>query len=338
MNELAETFKDKPVQFISITDEPEEIVAPFLARRTLKGWVGIDSNRATFRAYGVSGIPRTVVVDQRGTIVAAMTGTEEGSRLNAETINRIVTAGLSNAAGPSPAGAKAEMASQRGQSAVVTGREGRTVGTDEARPATDVPSLLDITIRPSAMTMSTIIAMPTSFRATGADVASLVQSLLRIRSTRISIPPEQQNRRFDITAVLPNEKREGFAALILTALENALAIRVRRVTREIDALVLTVPGKLGDGLRPTAAKAFHASSDKGVLAASAAGFENLCADIEDVMRIPTVDETGLQGKFDWDLLYDSGNPSSILGAVRRDLGLELTTRRRPIEMVVVDTK
>ncbi len=36
LNELTEQFKDKAVKFISITDEDEATVAPFLSRRTIK--------------------------------------------------------------------------------------------------------------------------------------------------------------------------------------------------------------------------------------------------------------------------------------------------------------
>src|SRR5262245_37427861 len=35
LNELADAFKDKPVQFIAITDEDEKVVAPFLKRKPI---------------------------------------------------------------------------------------------------------------------------------------------------------------------------------------------------------------------------------------------------------------------------------------------------------------
>src|SRR5881396_890266 len=39
LNELADHFKDKPVQFIAITDEEEKVVAPFLKRKPIHAWV-----------------------------------------------------------------------------------------------------------------------------------------------------------------------------------------------------------------------------------------------------------------------------------------------------------
>ena len=67
MNGLADRYKGK-VQFIEITDEGRETVAPFLAKRPMSGWVGLDTDRSVFDAYCVKGIPMTVLVrpDSRG--------------------------------------------------------------------------------------------------------------------------------------------------------------------------------------------------------------------------------------------------------------------------------
>ena len=69
-NELAEEFSDQPVRFLSITDEEESIIEPFLDSQPISGWVGIDLDRSVFRDYGVVGIPATVMVDKEGVIQA----------------------------------------------------------------------------------------------------------------------------------------------------------------------------------------------------------------------------------------------------------------------------
>jgi len=70
LNELIEKYEDKPVRFISITDEKEDIVTKFLKKRPIRGWVGLDTDRSLFKEYGVSGIPMTVLIDKRGRAVA----------------------------------------------------------------------------------------------------------------------------------------------------------------------------------------------------------------------------------------------------------------------------
>ncbi|HEY1205179.1 MAG: TlpA disulfide reductase family protein [Bryobacteraceae bacterium] len=68
-NALAEKFKDR-VPFIAISAEDPEVVAEFLKKRPLAGWVALDPEGAMHRSYGVDTIPRTFVLDARGVLRA----------------------------------------------------------------------------------------------------------------------------------------------------------------------------------------------------------------------------------------------------------------------------
>lgn len=70
LNGLADQFKDRPVQFIAITDESDSVVRPFLKKKPIHAWVGLDTDRSMLTAYGVKYIPHTVVVDPEGKIAA----------------------------------------------------------------------------------------------------------------------------------------------------------------------------------------------------------------------------------------------------------------------------
>src|SRR5580658_4262106 len=59
LNDLADEFKDKPVQIIAITDDDEKTATDFLSRRTIRAWVGLDSGRVLFSEFGIGGIPTT---------------------------------------------------------------------------------------------------------------------------------------------------------------------------------------------------------------------------------------------------------------------------------------
>src|SRR5437899_7740869 len=69
LNELADKFKDKPVRFIAVTEENEAIVAPFLKRREMKGWVGLDTDQSVTKLYANEIFPTTVVIDRNSKIV-----------------------------------------------------------------------------------------------------------------------------------------------------------------------------------------------------------------------------------------------------------------------------
>jgi thiol-disulfide isomerase/thioredoxin len=70
LNELADRFKDKPVQFIAITAEDEQVAGPFLKKKPIHAWVGLDTDKLMSKAYGIEAIPHTVVVDREGKIAA----------------------------------------------------------------------------------------------------------------------------------------------------------------------------------------------------------------------------------------------------------------------------
>jgi len=67
-NALVAMFKDRPVRFISITDEPETVVRDFLREHPVGGWVGLDDG-AAFAAFSIRGRPMTVILARDGSIV-----------------------------------------------------------------------------------------------------------------------------------------------------------------------------------------------------------------------------------------------------------------------------
>src|SRR5271155_473061 len=70
LNELAEEFKDKPVVFISVTSENEDVMRLFLKNHSIKAWIGLDDYEVLNKAFHVEGIPHAVIVDATGHIVA----------------------------------------------------------------------------------------------------------------------------------------------------------------------------------------------------------------------------------------------------------------------------
>lgn len=71
LNEIIDDLADRDdVVVIAITDEPRSTIEPFLKKRSMKSWIGLDTDRSVLERYGVRGIPQTVVVDADGRIAA----------------------------------------------------------------------------------------------------------------------------------------------------------------------------------------------------------------------------------------------------------------------------
>src|SRR5688572_18002307 len=63
LNELADKFKDKPVQFIAVTDEEESVVQRFLKKTPINAWIGLGADVWKKNPYRVFAIPHTVIID-----------------------------------------------------------------------------------------------------------------------------------------------------------------------------------------------------------------------------------------------------------------------------------
>ena len=83
-NRLEEQFRDKPVRFISLTDEEPGIVQRLLKDYPISG--GLDFNEQTFRRYNIDGRPVTVLIDSAG--VPRAIG--NASDLTGETIEKLL--------------------------------------------------------------------------------------------------------------------------------------------------------------------------------------------------------------------------------------------------------
>ncbi|HUS34375.1 MAG TPA: redoxin domain-containing protein, partial [Verrucomicrobiae bacterium] len=70
-NDLVAQFTNKPVVFISISDDNASKLRDFLKRWPISGWLALDAPLGpTAHAFGISGIPHTVIVDASGKIAA----------------------------------------------------------------------------------------------------------------------------------------------------------------------------------------------------------------------------------------------------------------------------
>ncbi len=70
LNELVAKFPG--VQFLSISDEPASTVEAFLVKQPIHGWVGMDRESATFKAYMVEARPQTMLIDRDGILRGMM--------------------------------------------------------------------------------------------------------------------------------------------------------------------------------------------------------------------------------------------------------------------------
>jgi uncharacterized protein (TIGR03435 family) len=304
LNELAEEFKGKPVQFIAITAEDKETVTKFLAKRSIKTWIALDTDQAMNRAYAVEAIPHTVVLDKDGRIAAITYPT----MLTAKVIEDLLAGKQIYL--PEPTSEKAPE------------------NENQARP------LFQTLIRPSSYTNTVGFHYGKgNMEADGFTLQGALPLIFNISSDRIvaHAPLPKGLYDFVVTQPWPPKADEGANTLLQEAVKSAFGLMVDKQTNQMDAFILRVKESNPPDLTASATKGMHLSTSlaSGVASVKGVGVSitAMASFLEDRLETPVVDETGLTNHYDISLEWkqESWGKPNIAGlkqAVRDQLGLE----------------
>lgn len=211
LNALASRFPG--VQFLAITDEPPAVVEPFLEKQPISGIVGIDRNRSTFTAFGVEGIPRAFLVDERG----FLRGAYHPRQLTEAVITDFV------------AGRPISVRHLSSPSRFFKGTDAEPLFATGIRPSTKdrVGGILRVDpgmLEGQNLPLRTIVAH-----------AYALPSMTE--GTRLEGPGDILSTRYDFCVLLPRGM-EGDLSLLREMLGRAIHLNLRREKRTVDAFVL----------------------------------------------------------------------------------------------------
>lgn len=317
LNSLADEFKDKPVKFIAVTDEDEDVIRGFLEHRAISGWIGLDTDRSTFSAYKIRERPSTVVVNAKGEIAAKLYPLAIDKKLLDDVLSGKP---VSVAEEPLP-------------------KEGASHGP--AVPAAEEPEpIFAVTVGLSRREGSSTSVGPGVFRADGIALKQVISMLYCTTSPRVKFDSALAAQRVRVEGVMPKGAESSLEPLLEQAIGASFGLSIRREKIETDVLVLAATRGLGSGIwRSKEDRGMgHNARMNGVYAAGNTELSAFVQTLEDMAGKPVLDETGLTGRFDWQMEYKDGDAESFLQAVREQLGLDLTPARREVEVLVVSTQ
>jgi len=172
-----------------------------------------------------------------------------------------------------------------------------------------------------------------------------------------------QRKRFDIqTRLSTNETLsvEGKRRLVLEVLETRFNLRTHREQRLFNGWVMTLakPGVLGPRLkrvdfncaeikredapkdkdgRPQCRRGSEYLPGQPLSLHGSGTIDRLAEDLKLTGRRLVVNETGLEGFFVWDIVYNlSPGANGMETAVYQDLGIKLEPNRQPASVVIID--
>jgi uncharacterized protein (TIGR03435 family) len=326
LNELAEQFDTQQVLFIAITDEQESVVQPFLRRKTMSAWVGLDTDRSMFKDYGVSGIPHTVVVGTNG-VIAAVTHPDALSATHIKNALAGKSVGLAR-----------------------PGSEAKTVparASDESGPA----PLFQVLIRPSdagegggssssGPSRNSPWGRMYSSKSHGSTFLSLALWAVQTTEVRLITNSVLPDGKFDVIINLPYHAQERIPELLREALRNTFGLISRKEKREMDVYALTAKNAKFEETVSTGGSS--SSSGPGRISAVNSSLSSLSRSLESLLDKPVFDETGLTNRYDFHLKWKQAtkqrkpDPDMLTQALREQLGLDLTLTKRPVEVTIVE--
>lgn len=311
LNKLADEFKDDPVRFISITDEGPEKVEPFLAKRPMRSWLAMDTTRATARAFGVRGIPMTVLIDREGKVAAVTYPTA----VDATVLNDLIA----------------------GRPVKATGGRGVTAGEVPDEDPYAKPPIFQVRIRPALVANSMSARSGGKMTALGMDVVGLVSLAYGFPArNRIEAPDSLGDEKYEVVISVPEGRDELFESVFQTALRASLGVTARRMEREIDVYILSArPGaaglKVGD-----ANSGSRAQAGPGILGGQNIPASEVLRLLEQALQRPVVDEIGLSGRYTIEIRWEPAEEGGAAKAFMAATGLDLSPGVRVLPVLVVE--
>lgn len=318
-NRMTETFAEEPVVFVSVTDEDEATVRPFLETRPLRGIVVLDGDRSLFEAYGATARPHTVLIDPGGTVQAAgflRTGFSEDNL-------RALLAGepLDIPEEERPVSAEA-----------VAG-----IAIEGEAPATE-PPLFQAVIRPSTSDQTRVVENSDErFAFLAMRPSYPYATTYRVASNRFEFEDgaELPEGKFDFLFHTPG-RPDLLRPLLQQALEASFGVTARKEMREMDVFEFRVPEGATLDLDTTLPDPDtpQYGGGPGHMEVSIATMPMVAAMMENLLGAPAFDATGVKGPFRFVLDWDPDDPTSVRKALEGQLGIEVVSVRREVGFLV----
>lgn len=308
MNRVIDAVKGEPVVFLSVTDEPADMIAAFRKTHEMKAWVGIDEAGDVIKAYHVTSRPSGYLIGRDGTLLASIFPDD----LKEKDV-RDALAGTFK-----PKAVSWERERSRTKSDGVS--SGKTFFEARISAANGKPGME---------------SGPDGLEATGYDFASNVAWIWDVQSDQVLVdtPPVSA---FNFTLKTPPEGFEQGREMLKAAVQSAFGVRVAPEKRETEVLVLTLSSAPG-APRP---KPGAAGGHSGLMAYGGGRLlgkvpmSGVARGLWMSLQKPVVDETGLQGEYDFDLEWKDGDRAA-LDALLAAQGLSLVPGKRAVEFLRV---
>jgi uncharacterized protein (TIGR03435 family) len=313
--QASQAFQDEPVQFIQVVAGSEFLLDQALEQTGFHGCVLLDSDLTNYKNFKLPMFQRTVVVDQSGLIEGyARGGPDEDAMKNA------VRALLDN-----------QPDTWLDQTPPQPQRQ-----PDPAAGVDLMPSY-KVDISPAARNEFPALGQGGSdtYITKNQPLKLIILDLWNTPMARIAFPEKLDEGKYDVTVHIPVADREQLLQMVREAVEKYFGLSVEKEERMQRVYRLTSSGRPTSQLQP--AKDDDKEMRGGGLDSmigTVQEMEDIASEFEGLLEVPVIDETGLQGNYNYSASSKLPRPEASFDMAHQ-LGLELTEAERPIETLVV---
>ena len=209
----------------------------------------------------------------------------------------------------------------------------------------------DVKISPSTLPADakvdpeSVVTRPNSWTARGFNLSEIVAYLYKVRETRVIVPASPDGKeRFDFS--LAFDQPESDAAIdqrVEEAVRARFGIAIARERLPMDIFVMTAPNGLAPAVRVLPEPSSGSISSGVTITSNSIAVKNATMDdvslmLERHLQRIVLDETGLKGRYEFEIKSIPRGANSFVNALKQTAGLDLARTRREIEMIVVTAK
>lgn len=311
LNQLARAFRDQGVVFLAVTDDDIDRLKPFLAEQPMDAIIGIDTERRNWKAFAVPSIPHTVLIGKDGSIIG-------------ETLPENITPGVLQEA---LASKKPALPAKEGVPSDLEWDDHSIEWQDGVAPA------MYAIVKPIKTTTSGAWPRAGHITADGVPLEVLVQVAYQTDHYHIDWRIPKDDNMYRAAFRVPEKQTDRLLPYVQHTLADLFGIQARWATQERDVYVL---GRIEGyaALPESRSEKELAQMMRGKITLRRQPVGKLCQFLTNSFGAVVIDETGMEGSYDFDIPYQPGQ-LDVLSKGLRYIGLDAVKARRNIQILLV---
>ena len=318
LNELQKKFKDDII-VVGISDDTEERLNKFLLKRSVTLPLVSDPLNRSAKFFEVKAFPQTFVADKNGKIIA-ITSPDE---ITEEKIKDLVV------------GKNVEIKTHISVANPVIdyfNADPKTMFSFAIKPMID-------SIRGNISKKGRDVFQDRRYSLINGTTEQFLREIFQKTNTRMLILTDKKQfefkpeNRFCFDIIVPEEEKEDFYKIAQEEAKRRLKYKIYTEDKTVDVYILRkIEGSTM--LKPSVLerKSSFSYGKRTRLSVDGGKIINLIEFLEQELKKPVVDETGLKDKYDFTV--DWANKEELLKELQ-NIGLTLEKTQRPVEMLVI---